>query len=81
MTDVNSLRKGTYPAIKSFPSGIGKEAAGTIVGLPSDPEVLNHPSYKERGYKIGGKVALIALVRAYFPLYKLHKGCLLTSTL
>lgn len=28
------------------------------MGLPTDPEVLNHPSYKERGYKLGSNVAL-----------------------
>jgi NADPH:quinone reductase len=48
--------------LKKFPAGIGKEAAGIIVGLPSDPKVLDHPSYKERGYKLGGKVALVTIL-------------------
>jgi len=49
-------RKGIYP-IKSFPVITGEEAAGTIVGLPTDQTVLNDPDYKKRAFEIGGKAA------------------------
>jgi NADPH2:quinone reductase len=49
-------RKGIYPT-KSFPAIIGTEAAGTIVGLPTDQAVLNDPEYQKRTFDIGGKVA------------------------
>ncbi|KAI0078847.1 NAD-P-binding protein [Panus rudis PR-1116 ss-1] len=54
------FRKGLYP-VKSFPVSSGVEASGTIVALPTDEEVLNDPKYKERGYKIGGRVSLYSL--------------------
>jgi NADPH:quinone reductase len=49
-------RKGIYPT-KSFPAIIGTEAAGTIVGLPTDQAVLDDPEYKKRAFEMGGKVA------------------------
>jgi NADPH2:quinone reductase len=54
------FRQGLYP-LKSFPAVLGKEAAGVIVGLPTDGNVLNDEDYKKRGYKIGGKVAVDVL--------------------
>lgn len=50
------FRAGLYP-LKSFPAGIGKEIAGTIVALPTDPEVLNNEIFKKQGWKVGGKIA------------------------
>ncbi|EPQ60226.1 NAD P-binding protein [Gloeophyllum trabeum ATCC 11539] len=53
------FRKGLYP-IESFPFLVGREAAGTIVALPTSQELLNSEAYKKRNYQIGGKVALYA---------------------
>ncbi|KAG6334135.1 hypothetical protein ID866_4958 [Astraeus odoratus] len=50
-------RQGIY-APGAFPFVIGKEAAGVVVGLPSDPAVLNDPDYQKRGYEEGSKVAV-----------------------
>ncbi|KAH7886250.1 hypothetical protein F5I97DRAFT_1237227 [Phlebopus sp. FC_14] len=50
-------RQGLYPVAK-YPFVIGKEAAGTIVGLPTDEAVLNDPDYQKRGYKQGGRVGV-----------------------
>ncbi|KAF9486323.1 NAD(P)-binding protein [Pholiota conissans] len=49
-------RKGLYK-YQSFPAIIGKETAGTIVALPTDEAILNNPTFKGQGYKVGGKVA------------------------
>jgi len=43
--------------LKEFPAAIGKETAGTIIALPTDPEVLNDETFKKNGFQIGGKVA------------------------
>lgn len=53
-------RQGLYP-LPSFPAVIGKESAGTIVALPTDPEVLNDPKFQRRGYTLGGRVAVDTL--------------------
>ncbi|TEB38776.1 NAD(P)-binding protein [Coprinellus micaceus] len=50
------FRGGLYP-LKEFPAGIGKETAGTVVALPTDEAVLNHPVFQKQGFKVGGKVA------------------------
>lgn len=50
-------RKGLY-AVPSFPAVLGSEAAGTIIALPTDPELLNDPKFQRRGYKLGGRVAV-----------------------
>ncbi|KAJ6520184.1 hypothetical protein C8R45DRAFT_954206 [Mycena sanguinolenta] len=50
-------RQGLYP-LKEFPAIIGTEMAGTILALPTDPNVLNDPEYKKRGYTVGAKVAV-----------------------
>ncbi|KAF8079186.1 hypothetical protein FPV67DRAFT_1402721 [Lyophyllum atratum] len=50
-------RKGFYP-YKQLPATLGKEAAGTIVALPSEETVLNNETYKKNGFKVGGKVAV-----------------------
>ncbi|TFL03474.1 hypothetical protein BDV98DRAFT_591337 [Pterulicium gracile] len=49
-------RAGLYKV--PLPTSLGKEAAGTIIGLPTDDETLSNEVYKKRGYKIGGKVAV-----------------------
>lgn len=54
------LRKGLYP-IKSFPQVLGHEASGTVVALPTDPNILNSESFKARGYKIGSRVSVYGL--------------------
>jgi len=58
---VNSIdtyyRKGLYK-LDEFPQVSGFEAAGTIVGLPTDDAVLKDPQYQKRGYKYGANVAL-----------------------
>jgi len=51
------FRKGLYP-IESFPMIVGGEAAGTVIGLPTDESVINDPDYKIRAFKMGGKVAV-----------------------
>ncbi|KAJ7597725.1 hypothetical protein C8J56DRAFT_920787 [Mycena floridula] len=50
-------RQGLYK-VNGFPAIIGTEAAGTIVGLPTDLKVLEDPAYQKRRYTIGGKVAV-----------------------
>ncbi|KIY50470.1 NAD(P)-binding protein [Fistulina hepatica ATCC 64428] len=50
------FRQGLYP-LKSFPAGIGKETAGTVVALPTDPTVLADPDFQKLGLKVGNKVA------------------------
>ncbi|KAH7916395.1 hypothetical protein BJ138DRAFT_1131914 [Hygrophoropsis aurantiaca] len=50
-------RQGVYP-VSSFPFVLGKETAGTVVGLPTDEAVLNDPDYQKRGYKEGSRVAV-----------------------
>lgn len=49
-------RSGLYP-YKSFPAVIGWETAGTILALPTDPNILNHDAFKKQGFKLGGKLA------------------------
>lgn len=53
--------KGFYP-YKELPAVLGKETAGTIVALPTDPEVLNNETYKKNGFKVGGKVAVVSVL-------------------
>ncbi|KAL7284114.1 NAD-P-binding protein [Trametes coccinea BRFM310] len=53
-------RKGLY-AISSFPQPLGTEAAGEVVGLPTDEKVLNDEEYKLRGFKLGTNVAVYGL--------------------
>ncbi|KAJ8691639.1 NADPH:quinone reductase [Pleurotus ostreatus] len=54
------FRKGLYP-IGSFPAVLGGEAAGTIVALPTDQNVLNDPNYQVRNFVVGSKVAVNSL--------------------
>jgi len=50
------FRSGLYK-FKAFPAVLGHEAAGTIVALPTDQEVLNNEIFKKQGFAVGGKVA------------------------
>ncbi|KAF9067322.1 NAD(P)-binding protein [Rhodocollybia butyracea] len=54
------FRKGLYP-LSHFPAVLGEEAAGTIVGLPTDLAVLEDLNFKKHAYKIGMKVAVVIL--------------------
>ncbi|KAF9257094.1 NAD(P)-binding protein [Marasmius fiardii PR-910] len=49
-------RQGLYP-YKEFPAVLGKETAGTIVALPTDPGVLKDPDFVRQNFAVGGKVA------------------------
>ena len=52
------FRNGLYPV--PLPAIVGSEAAGVIVALPTDPEVLNHPEYKARCYTVGAKAIAVS---------------------
>ncbi|KAJ3723610.1 NAD(P)-binding protein [Lentinula guzmanii] len=54
------FRQGLYP-LDHFPATIGEEAAGVIVALPTDPEVLENPYYKRQEFKIGMSVAVTTM--------------------
>ncbi|EIN04576.1 NAD(P)-binding protein [Punctularia strigosozonata HHB-11173 SS5] len=53
------FRGGIYP-VEKFPGIIGHEAAGEIVELPTDENVLNSEVYKKRGLSIGSRVAFFS---------------------
>ncbi|QRV94569.1 Zinc-binding dehydrogenase [Ceratobasidium sp. AG-Ba] len=52
------FRGGVYP--RQTPFTLGQEAAGSIVALPSSPDVTGSEDYKIRGFKEGAKVAAYA---------------------
>ena len=55
---------GLYkPAFLPLP--IAKEVAGVILELPTDESVLNNEAYKKRGFKKGGKVAIVRVLLYY----------------
>lgn len=58
-------RKGLYPIAK-FPQPLGTEAAGEIVGLPTDDAVLNDEEFKLRGFALGGKVAIVGITHILY---------------
>ncbi|EJC98614.1 NAD-binding protein [Fomitiporia mediterranea MF3/22] len=60
------MRKGLYPA-KSFPFGIGQEASGTVVALPTDQSVLADEEFKKRG--LTGSAKVIARYTGSFAEY------------
>lgn len=51
-------RQGIYSSDKPFPFAIGKEGAGTVIGLPTDPTVLDDTEYQNREYEIGSRVSM-----------------------
>lgn len=51
-------RSGLYEPT-FFPYPICGEAAGVIIELPKDDTLLQNEEFKSRGFKKGGKVALV----------------------
>ncbi|KAI9456649.1 NAD-P-binding protein [Lactarius psammicola] len=51
-------RSGLYPA-PQLPFPIAREVSGVILELPSDQSVLESSDFKSRGFKKGGRVAVI----------------------
>ena len=51
-------RSGLYK-LKELPAVLGSEAAGIIVSLPTDQDVLNNDTYKKQNFAVGGKVAVV----------------------
>ncbi|KAG8991209.1 hypothetical protein FRB90_001436 [Tulasnella sp. 427] len=51
-------RAGVYKS-PSFPKILGKEAAGTIVSLPTSPSVTQDKEYQLRGLSVGDRVVTI----------------------
>ena len=51
-------RSGLYK-FKELPAVLGSEAAGIIVSLPTDQEVLDNETYKQQNFLVGGKVAIV----------------------
>ena len=65
------FRSGLYK-YKELPAVLGSEAAGIIVALPTDQDVLNNDTYKKQGFAIGGKVAVVRAPSLYmFPIHTL----------
>ena len=58
------FRSGLYK-VKEFPAILGSEAAGTIISLPTDQDVLNNETFKKQGYAVGGKVAIVRPLSLY----------------
>ena len=52
------FRSGLYK-FEKLPAVLGSEAAGIIVSLPTDQDVLNNETYKHQDFKVGGKVAVV----------------------
>lgn len=50
-------RSGLYK-FKELPAVLGSEAAGTIVSLPTDQDVLDNETFKRQDFRVGGKVAI-----------------------
>ena len=53
-------RSGLYK-FEELPAVLGSEAAGTIVSLPTDQDVLSNETYKRQNFVVGGKVAIVRL--------------------
>ena len=51
-------RSGLYK-FKELPAVLGSEAAGTIVSLPTDQDILNNEIYNQQGFAVGGKVVVV----------------------
>ncbi|PIL27967.1 hypothetical protein GSI_09911 [Ganoderma sinense ZZ0214-1] len=55
-------REGSFPLQGPLrPAGLGVEAAGTIVALPTDEAVLASEAFRKRRFHLGGKVAYSCL--------------------
>ena len=62
-------RSGLYK-FNELPAVLGIEAAGIILSLPTDQDVLNNETYKKQNYEVGGKVAIVCLPSLY--IFLLH---------
>ena len=51
-------RSGLYK-FKELPAVLGSEAAGIIVSLPTDQDVLNNETYKKLNFAVGGEAAIV----------------------
>ena len=58
------FRSGLYK-FEKLPAVLGSEAAGTIVSLPTDQDVLNNETYKQQDFAVGGKVAVVRPLSLY----------------
>lgn len=52
-------RSGLYPS-RQRPLPIASEVSGIILELPSDTSVLENSDFKHRGFKKGGRVAIVS---------------------
>ena len=57
-------RSGIYK-FKEFAALLGHEAAGTIVALPTNQDILNNETFIKQGFTIGGKVATVRPPRSF----------------
>jgi hypothetical protein len=57
-------RSGLYK-FKELPAVLGSEAAGIIVSLPTDQDVLNNETYKKQDFVVGGKAAIVRPLSLY----------------
>ena len=69
-------RSGLYK-FKELPAVLGSEAAGIIVSLPTDQDALNNETYKQQGFVVGGKVAVVRPPSLYISLIHTLKTPLL----
>lgn len=59
-------RSGLYPIpSRQGALPIASEVSGVILELPSDPSVLENSDFKSRGFKKGGYVAIVSLIRRF----------------
>ena len=54
-----AFRSGSVLTLQP-PKALGMEAAGTIVALPTAESVLSNKDYKARGFRVGGRVAIVS---------------------
>ena len=75
------IRSGLYPNSVPFPFTSGSEAAGVIVQLPADPDVLKDPEYQARNYKIGDRVVVVCQYFLFPHWFAPWRSCMLTGRL
>ncbi|KAI0785393.1 NAD-P-binding protein [Irpex lacteus] len=73
---VNTIERtsGAALPIPSFPQILGNEASGTVVALPTDEAVLNHPIFKARGYKLEAGLLWTTAITQMTESYNVKKG-------
>ena len=57
-------RSGLYK-FNELPAVLGIEAAGIILSLPTDQDVLNNETYKRLNFVVGGKAAVVRPLPLY----------------